>query len=231
MTKIVLVSVNQLSDSAQNYLKIIFSLKEWSDEPVTPSLVAERAGVKLSTVSGALAKLRQLNLLDHAPYGEISLTETGRAYALDMVRRHRLIETFLVQMLGYRWDQVHDEAENLEHAVSDFMIERLDEILGHPTRDPHGDPIPSAAGDILIPTAHRLNHSVAGSRVIVERISDTDSQLLQYFSDTGIVVGAQLNVFEADPYSDTVEITTAENAPRISLGSRAAEAVWVSDLG
>lgn len=225
------VSVNQLSDSAQNYLKIIFSLKEWSDEPVTASLVAERAGVKLSTVSGALAKLRQLNLLDHAPYGQISLTATGRAYALDMVRRHRLIETFLVQMLGYRWDQVHDEAENLEHAVSEFMIERIDELLGHPTRDPHGDPIPSAAGHMLIPTAHRLNESTPGSSVIVERISDTDSQLLQYFSDTGIVVGARLEIFEGEPYADTVELTTATGTPRISLGARAAEAVWVSNIG
>ncbi|MCW4465738.1 metal-dependent transcriptional regulator [Glutamicibacter sp. MNS18] len=222
------MSVNQLSDSAQNYLKIIFSLKEWSDEPVTPSFVAERAGVKLSTVSGALAKLRQLNLLDHAPYGEITLTDTGRAYALAMVRRHRLIETFLVQMLGYRWDQVHDEAENLEHAVSDFMIERIDELLGHPTRDPHGDPIPSAAGQISMPTAHPLGQAVPGSTVVVERISDADSQLLQYFSENGIVLGARLSVFDGDPYSDTVEITAEPGSPRVVLGARAADAVWVS---
>lgn len=222
------MSVTQLSDSAQNYLKIIFSLKEWSDEPVTPTVIAERAGVKLSTVSGALGKLRQQDLLDHAPYGEVSLTETGRAYAVAMVRRHRLIETFLVQMLGYRWDQVHAEAEHLEHAVSDFMVSRIDELLGHPTRDPHGDPIPSADGLIDMPNAHPLGETAPGSDVVVERISDADSQLLQYFSDHGIVVGARLHVTGGDPFSDTIEVSAGPEAKTVVLGSRASGAVWVS---
>ncbi|PRB68040.1 metal-dependent transcriptional regulator [Arthrobacter sp. MYb213] len=224
------MSVTQLSDSAQNYLKIIFSLNEWSDEAVSPTVIAEKAGVKLSTVSGAMSKLRQQGLLDHAPYGAVSLTELGREYAVTMVRRHRLIETFLVQMLGYRWDQVHDEAEQLEHAVSDFMVQRIDELLGYPTRDPHGDPIPTAEGTISFPAAILLAQAKPGQKVSVERISDADSELLQYFSENGIIVGARLNIATGEPFSDTLEVTANGEAAVIRLGTRATEAVWVSPL-
>lgn len=225
------VSVNQLSDSAQNYLKIIYGLAEWSQEPVTASVIAGKAGMKLSTVSGALAKLRQQGLLDHAPYGAVNLTDLGRDYAVTMVRRHRLIETFLVQMLGYRWDQVHDEAEQLEHAVSDFMIARIDELLGHPSRDPHGDPIPTAEGQISIPKAVSLTEITDGSQVQVERISDDDSQLLQYFSDHGITVGARLSIQPGDAFSDTVEVASPKTGAPLRLGQRATSAVWVSVIG
>lgn len=224
------VSVTQLSDSAQNYLKIIFSLNEWSDEPVTPTVIAEKAGVKLSTVSGAMAKLRQQGLLDHAPYGAVSLTARGREYAVTMVRRHRLIETFLVQMLGYRWDQVHDEAEQLEHAVSEFMIQRIDELLGHPTRDPHGDPIPTAEGAVSTPVAILLAEAQPGQKVTVERISDSDSELLQYFSENGITVGARLTIATGAPFSDTLEVSANGSDSVIRLGTRATESVWVSSL-
>lgn len=222
------VSVNQLSDSAQNYLKIIYGLNEWSNEPVTASVIATKAGMKLSTVSGALSKLRQQGLLDHAPYGAVTLTALGRDYAMIMVRRHRLIETFLVQMLGYRWDQVHDEAENLEHAVSDFMVQRIDNLLEHPTRDPHGDPIPTAEGRISIPPAINLSDAADGSKVIVERIADDDSQLLQYFSDQGIRVGVELSVSAAEDFSETINVRVAGKKTALSLGSRAINAVWVS---
>ena len=224
----VLVSVNQLSDSAQNYLKIIFGLTEWSSDPVTASIIASKSGMKLSTVSGALSKLRQQGLLDHAPYGAVTLTKLGREYALTMVRRHRLIETFLVQMLGYRWDQVHDEAESLEHAVSDFMIERIDSLLEHPTRDPHGDPIPTAEGRTSIPQAFNLGEAVDDARVEVERIADDDSQLLQHFSDHRIVVGAQLQVTPGEQFSETVNVQVCATGETLRLGSRAAAAVWVS---
>ncbi|WP_146041036.1 MULTISPECIES: metal-dependent transcriptional regulator [Glutamicibacter] len=222
------VSVNQLSDSAQNYLKIIFGLNEWSADPVTASIIANKSGMKLSTVSGALSKLRQQGLLDHAPYGAVTLTELGREYAVTMVRRHRLLETFLVQMLGYRWDQVHDEAESLEHAVSDFMIERIDNLLEHPTRDPHGDPIPTAEGRISIPQAFNLGEARDEAHVLVERIADDDSQLLQYFSDHRIIVGAQLHVTAGEKFSETVNVEVASTGETLRLGSRAAAAIWVS---
>jgi len=231
MTKMEFVSVNQLSDSAQNYLKIIYGLNEWSSEPVTPSIIASKAGMKLSTVSGALSKLRQQGLLDHAPYGAVTLTELGLTYAMTMVRRHRLVETFLVQMLGYRWDQVHDEAENLEHAVSDFMIERIDDLLDYPTRDPHGDPIPTAEGLISVPEAINLSEATDGSQVMIERIADDDSQLLQYFSDQGMRVGVQLSVSVAADFSDTITVRVNQKNSPVQLGARASAAVWVSNIG
>ena len=160
------MSVSELSASTQNYLKAVWGLTEWSSVPVTPTLIAERTGLKLSSVSDAVRKLSTQGLVEHAPYGSVELTETGRSYALAMVRRHRLIESFLVSVLGYSWDQVHDEAEHLEHAVSDFMIDRIDEFLEFPTRDPHGDPIPSADGTVQIPDATQLTGVGAGHRVV-----------------------------------------------------------------
>ena len=170
------MSVSELSMSTQNYLKAIWSLGEWSTDPVTTSALAARVGVRLSTVSDALRKLTEQGLLEHTPYGAITLSEQGRTHALAMVRRHRLIETFLVEVLDYSWDQVHDEAEHLEHAVSDFLVERMDQHLGHPSRDPHGDPIPAADGSVERPDAVLLSELPAGSTVRVERISDADPQ-------------------------------------------------------
>ena len=143
--------LSELSVSTQNYLKEIWSLEEWTKTPATASALAERMGLRISSVSDGLKRLAAADLIEHQPYGAIELTETGRSYALAMIRRHRLIETFLMETLGYTWDRVHDEAEVLEHAVSDFMVDRIDTLLGHPTRDPHGDPIPDSSGHISFP--------------------------------------------------------------------------------
>jgi len=130
------MGIAELSSSAQDYLKVIWDLQEWDQGPVQPTAVADRTGMKQSTVSGALARLVDAGLVTHRPYGKVELTETGRRYAVTMVRRHRLLETFLVQVLGYGWDEVHEEADSLEHAVSDKMVDRIDDYLGHPTMDP-----------------------------------------------------------------------------------------------
>lgn len=221
------MSVSELSASTQDYLKAVWYLGEWSDAPVTPKLMSDRLGLRLSSVSDAVRKLTAQGLLDHAPYGEVTLTKTGRAHAIAMVRRHRLIETFLLETLGYRWDQVHDEAETLEHAVSDFMIERLDELLGHPTRDPHGDPIPTADGDITLPDAIPLTELEPGSKARVERISDDDPQLLQFLAENGIRFGTLLEAHPSAPYSDTVAILVQGQTEPLMLGRAASDAVWV----
>jgi DtxR family transcriptional regulator, Mn-dependent transcriptional regulator len=222
------MSVSELSSSTQNYLKIIWNLQEWSNAPVTASNLADRLGLKLSTVSDAIRKLTEQGLIEHARYGSVTLTPSGRAYAVAMVRRHRLIETFLVQVLHYTWDEVHDEAETLEHAVSDLMVERIDALLGHPTRDPHGDPIPSANGVVTRPDAVQLTQVQPKTRVRVERISDADPHMLQYFADQGIVVDADLDVHEGEPYANVVVVQVAGREHPISLGSAATDAVWVS---
>lgn len=222
------MSVSELSTSTQTYLKAMWNLQEWSDRPVTPSTLAAKAGVKLSTASDAVRKLTAQGLLEHSPYGAVALTASGRVHAMAMVRRHRLIETFLVQALRYRWDQVHDEAEALEHAVSDFMVDRIDEHLGHPIRDPHGDPIPSRDGTIDVPDAVPLSRIAPGSRARVERISDADPALLQFFADRGIGVGSILVVAEGAPFSGSVEVILDGQGDRTVLGPQAMDAVWAN---
>ncbi|MGO1465197.1 MAG: metal-dependent transcriptional regulator [Brachybacterium sp.] len=225
------MSVVDLSASTQNYLKAIWNLEEWSDKPVTASTIAQKTGLKLSTVSGALPKLAEQGLVEHARYGSIALTAAGREFAVAMVRRHRLIETFLVEVLGYGWDQVHDEAEILEHAVSDFMIGRIDEFLAHPVRDPHGDPIPSPSGAVeRASSVQNLSEATPGTRLVVERISDSDPELLRFFADRGLVVGAEFTVSAGPPYSDSLQVQVG-NGPPVVLGRAATDAVWVSPGG
>ena len=224
----VLMSVSSLTESTQNYLKTIWSLNEWSEAPVTASAVSAATGLRLSSVSDAVRKLTTQGLLKHAPYGAVALTDEGRAHAVAMVRRHRLLETFLVETLGYTWDQVHDEAEVLEHSVSDFMVERIAELLGHPDRDPHGDPIPSADGIVDSPDATRLTDVRPGATVRVVRISDADPRLLQYFSAQGLAVGTQISTSEGAPYSGTVDISVDDGA-RLTLGREATDSVFVAE--
>ncbi len=223
------MSVSELSSSSQNYLKAVWTLQEWTDEPVTATALASRTGVRLSSASDAVRKLADQGLLDHTRYGSIALTPQGRAYALTMVRRHRLIETFLVQVLGYRWDEVHDEAEQLEHAVSDLLVERIAAQLGHPDRDPHGDPIPTADGEVHLPTTVVLTDLPAGHRGRIERISDADPELLQFFAAKGIDVGVEFTVEAGEPFSESISLVL-DGGETVPLGRAATDAVRASDL-
>ncbi|GAA4896014.1 metal-dependent transcriptional regulator [Tessaracoccus lubricantis] len=222
------MSVSTLSASNQNYLKAIWSLGEWSDEPVTTSAVAARVGVRMSTASDAVRKLGELGLLQHTPYGSMTLTDEGRSHAVAMVRRHRLIETFLVEVLDYRWDQVHDEADHLEHAVSDFLVERIAEHLGHPDRDPHGDPIPAADGTVTQLDAVSLTDLGTGRKARVERISDGDPGLLQFFAEHGIGVGTVLEATPGAPYSGAIDVVVEGSTRALTLGRAATDSVWVT---
>lgn len=224
------MSVSELSTSTQNYLKVIWGLMEWSTDAVTPTLIAARTGLRLSSVSDAVRRLADQGMLTHAPYGSVGLTELGRTHALMMVRRHRLLEAFLVSVLGYSWDQVHDEAESLEHAVSDFMIEQIDAHLQFPTRDPHGDPIPAADGTVQMPNAQQLTGLPAGRRYLIERISDADPALLQFFAARGITVGASLTIGDGAPYSDSLDVQVEGATQIVPLGRSATEALFVSTL-
>lgn len=212
----------------QNYVKVIWGLQEWDDAPVSNSAIAESAGVRLSTVSDALRKLSDLELIEHVRYGTVTLTDLGRGYAVSMIRRHRLIETFLVQLLGYEWDEVHDEADRLEHAVSDELIERVDRALGFPERDPHGDPIPRADGTVHKPDAVVLSAVRGPGRARIERISDSDNEMLQYFASRGLVVDAELELLPSEPYAETAVVRVVGSDETVSLGAAAAAAMWVS---
>ena len=224
------MSVANLSDSVQDYLKAVWVLGEWSDEPVTASMVAARVGVRLSTASDDMKKLSGQGLVKHARYGTISLTSEGREHAVAMVRRHRLIETFLVETLGYGWDEVHDEAEVLEHAVSDLMVERIDALLGHPERDPHGDPIPGADGSMVTLDARALTGLEPGVRARVERVSDADPALLQFLAEKGVRYASVVVPHPPAPFSDTVEVEVEGVDGTTPLGRSATDAVWVTPL-
>lgn len=220
------MSLAQLSVSTQNYLKIIWSITEHASDPATTSAIAARAGLRLSSVSDAVKRLAAANLVEHQPYGAIELTETGRDYALQVIRRHRLIETFLVQTLGYTWDQVHDEAEVLEHAVSDLMIERIDTVLGHPTRDPHGDPIPSPTGEVERLSGQTLAGASRGQSLLVDRISDDDPELLRYLSAQGVGPGVLVKVQGRDTAGHLTLVPTSGRP--FGLSPQGAAAVFVA---
>ncbi len=217
-----------LTAVAQDYLKVIWTAQEWSQEKVSTKLLAERIGVSASTVSEAIRKLADQGLVDHAKYGSITLTDEGRSAAVAMVRRHRLLETFLVHELGYRWDEVHDEAEVLEHAVSDRLMAGIDAKLGFPDRDPHGDPIPSVDGAVPTPPARQLSEFIDGEAGRVARISDSDPAMLRYFDSVGIALDTAVSVVERRDYAGTIAIRIGSDTAPIDLGSPAAQSIWLT---
>ena len=193
----------------EGYVKVIYARTEWQSQPITTSARAARLGSAASSVTEMVKKLTAQGLAHHEPYGAIELTERGRTLALTMVRRHRLIEKWLVERFGYRWDEVHDEAEVLEHAMSDRLLDAIDEELGRPARDTHGDPIPAADGTLVLPAAVVLAEAASGGRVV--RISDRDPLLLRHLAAEGIVLDA---------------VVSAER--RAQLGEEALASIWVS---
>ena len=223
-------SARYLSAVAQDYLKVIWTAQEWSLEKVSTKMLADRIGVSASTASESIRKLADQGLIDHEKYGAVTLTEAGRRAALAMVRRHRLMETFLVRELGYGWDEVHDEAEVLEHAVSDRMLARIDAKLGYPKRDPHGDPIPAADGQVPTPPARQLSVCRDGEAATVARISDADPEMLRYFDSVGISLDSRLRVLARRDFAGMISVaieSTDGNDVTVDLGSPAARAIWV----
>jgi len=213
--------------AVEDYVKVIYSHTEWQPEPITTSVLAGRLGLAASSVTEMVKKLGAQGLVEHVPYGAVTLTPDGTALALRMLRRHRLIETWLVQHFGYSWDEVHDEAEVLEHALSDRLLDAIDEQLGRPVRDPHGDPIPSSAGVITIPEAGLLGDAVEGSSVAVVRISDRDPMLLRHLEAESITVDTVLEVIGRQPFGGSFHVRLADGEQR-DLGEQALASIWVT---
>lgn len=206
------------SPAADDYLKTVYAHTEWQDAPITPSVLAAKLGIAPSSVTEMVKKLAAAGLVSHVPYGAVRLTEAGTKRALAMVRRHRLIETWLVQEFGYGWDEVHDEAEVLEHTISDRLLEGIDERLGRPRFDPHGDAIPDGEGRVEREPFVLLAEAAEGHVGRVLRVDDRDPELLRALEAQGLTVGSEVQV-------------TARGA---RLGDRdirveaAANAVWVT---
>lgn len=225
------------SSSIEDYVKAIYSYTEWQDKPITATALAARLGVANSSVSEMVRKLKDQGLVDHKPYSPIHLTASGLNLALSMVRRHRLLESYLVRELGYSWDEVHEEAERLEHAVSDHFIERMSAKLGHPDRDPHGDPIPDAAGRITMIPSHRLDELDPGHSGRVSRISDHDPGLLRHLESLHIGVDTELTVLGRLPFGAGLQVrvvdthTAPHDAGQQTLGDEVAASLWLASEG
>jgi DtxR family Mn-dependent transcriptional regulator len=204
----------------EDYVKVIYSHTEWQPEPITPSALAARLGLAPSTVTEMVKKLVADGLVEHRPYSAVRLSERGEALALRMLRRHRLIETWLVRQYGYGWDEVHDEAEVLEHSLSDRLLDAIDRQLGCPERDPHGDAIPRADGTVVRPDAVLLSEAPTGHRGQVVRISDRDPSLLRSLEECGLAVDASVEVVDAT--------TVRSGGMELVLPQAAASAIWLS---
>ncbi|MGH3822187.1 MAG: metal-dependent transcriptional regulator [Pseudonocardiaceae bacterium] len=201
--------------AVEDALRTIF-VRSGRGEPISTSALAAHLGLTPPTVSAMLKRLTEHGLLERADDHSALLTPHGRKHAQEVVRRHRLLETFLVTVLDLTWDEVHDEADVLEHAVSDRLIDRIDEVLGHPTRDPHGDPIPSPAGPHDEVWGVRLDMVALGTRFHVERVYDRDSEALRYLADLGVRPGVTIEVLERSPFGGPLWIGL--NGQRHALG-------------
>ena len=211
--------------AVQDYLKAIHQLGG-DREPVPTSALAERLGVKPASVSGMLKRLDGQRLVRHVRYRGVRLTARGTRGALEVIRHHRLLETYLERVVGMPWDKVHDEADALEHVISEELEARLDELLGHPTEDPHGHPIPSADLELREVFYPALGDCGDGDRLVVRRVNDGDPDLLRHLGDLGLRPGACVDVLEVVPYGGGVRARI--DGDEQLVGTQAAEAVHVS---
>lgn len=211
----------------EDYLKTIYQHTEWQDDPITPSVLASKLGVAPASVTGMMKKLAASGLVEHVRYGPLRLTEDGTVRAIAVVRRHRLIETWLVQDLGYSWDEVHDEAELLEHSVSDRLLEAIDERLGHPTHDPHGDPIPDASGNAPISTFVLLKDLEPLLKGVVLRIDDRKPDLLRLLAANDVHPGSTVTVQERSEDDLVISGEPSGTLSAVRLSSLDAERIWV----
>jgi DtxR family Mn-dependent transcriptional regulator len=219
------------SSSIEDYIRVIYGLVE-RGEAVTNTTLAARLEVSPSSASGMVTKLSQQGLVEHVPYRGIALTPAGRLLARGVLRRHRLIETYLVQQLGYTWDEVHAEADALEHAVSDRLVERIAAKLGNPVRDPHGDPIPAADGSVEELSTRLLDELEPGTVGQIVRVWDTDPSLLRYLSERAIGLGKRIEVVERQPFGGplVVKVGSPPEVATHALGKEIAQALSVAVL-
>ncbi len=201
----------------ENYIKTIYVLAEVDErKPVATGAIAQRLSVAPGTVTSMLKTLRESGLADYEPYEGVALTDSGRALALRVLRRHRLIETFLVNTLKLNWDEVHDEAENLEHAVSDFLIDRIDEFLGFPETDPHGTPIPKRDGTVHKLKTIPLSELKTGATFRLKQVDEQEPEFLKYVSSIGLEIGKAGVLLERNPTAGTISIDVDGNVSTFS---------------
>lgn len=215
------------SEQVENYLKNIYKLSS-NEGKVTTSSLSEKLQISPASVSEMIKKLAEEGTLTHTPYKGVELTEEGKLLALRIIRKHRLWEMFLVQVLHFGWDEIDNEAERFEHIMSDKMEEKIDHALGHPMIDPHGDPIPTKDGEILCSMSYPMVDAREGSDVRVLRVSDSNSELLQYVSSIGISLNKEIHIKQKMSFDSSV-LVKIDNK-EINLSSTIASNIFVENV-
>jgi DtxR family Mn-dependent transcriptional regulator len=219
----------ELSGPVEDYLKAIFELESRSGAAGTNEIAAALK-IAAPSVSGMIRRLSTQGLVTHEPYKGVQLTREGRRAALRTIRRHRVIEAYLTQALGYPWDRVHDEAERLEHAASDELIDRMAAAIGEPETDPHGAPIPTREGTLGAgPELHALAELADGGHAHVARVGDRDAERLRYLSTLGMEIGAEVELISREPYDGP--ITVKVDGKRRVIGRELAGQILVAPAG
>lgn len=218
----------ELTAPAEDYLKAIYELERRGGGAAATTALAERLGVAPASVSGMVRRLSEHGLLEHERYRGVRLTDAGRRAALRTLRRHRIIESYLATVLAYPWDRVHAEAERLEHAASDELIDRMAAALGDPAFDPHGAPIPTREGSVEEPRLTPLAEVALGQRARVERVSDDDDALLRYLAELGLLPGAVVTLVERAPFDGP--LTLERDGQRVVVGVVAARQILAAAL-
>jgi DtxR family Mn-dependent transcriptional regulator len=210
------------SEAVEDYAKAIHALSQRDEGPVSTSALAERLGVSPGSVTAMLKRMVEMGLVEHEPYHGVTLTGDGERVALEVIRHHRLLESYLAEALGMPWDRVHDEAEVLEHYISEDLEERLASALGDPVVDPHGDPIPDRALTLEEGGGTPLARLQEGDRGTFTRVSDSDPEMLRYLADRGIRPGAELEVRDRQPFGGplTIEVGGSIHAIGGELAAR-----------
>ena len=215
------------SEQIENYLKNIYKLSS-NEGKVTTSSLSEKLQISPASVSEMIKKLAEEGTLTHTPYKGVELTEEGKKLALRIIRKHRLWEMFLVEVLHFRWDEIDDEAERFEHIMSDKMEEKIDHVLGHPLIDPHGDPIPTKDGEIHCTMSYPLIESQAGTRVRVLRVSDSNSEMLQYVASIGISLNKEIGIKQKMNFDQSLLVVI--NGKEINISSTSASNIFVENI-
>jgi DtxR family Mn-dependent transcriptional regulator len=218
------------SQTVENYLKTIYLAQVTIGTPgelVPMGQLAASLRVVPGTATTMVKTLAESGLVRYEPYMGVRLTDAGERLASRVLRRHRLVELFLVRILGMSWADVHDEAERLEHAVSDKLIDRIDDMLGHPDVDPHGDPIPTAEGMLATPSYHDLLDAPLGTPLVIARVADQDADFLRFIEQRQLVPGAEIVIEERDPTADAVLVRSIGSGDATTIGTRAASKLLV----
>jgi DtxR family Mn-dependent transcriptional regulator len=216
-----------LSQSTEDYLKVIYTLEEESDgKGIGTKDIAAAMNVSAASVTNMMKRLSEMGLVKHESYYGVQLTATGEKVALEIIRHHRLLELYLKEIMGYSWDQVHDEAEKLEHHISEQFEDKIAELLNHPVYDPHGDPIPSKDGSMPEEMASKpLSEAETGVDYIIGRVKDQSPELLRYFEEIGIIPGVLISIIKREPLKGPITLKI-ENREQV-IGYDVAENIFL----